>query len=374
MSVYKSAKSPFYAYDFQIDGRRFHGSTKARSKRDAEAVERQLKATAKAEIAQEVKAGHGPITLDFAAGRYWTEVGQHHRGSLNTHHYLDLLISFFGPNKRLDQITDDDVAALVAWRRAQPVHGRAKTKDGKVARVVGHATVNRTALLPLKAIFTRAKRTWRYSLPMEPNWRDHWLKEPAQRVRELDEHESAALDGVVREDYALWFQFARATGLRRQETLIKWSNVNWSGMLITTVGKRGATITTPITRTVQSILEQCQGHHDEYVFTFVCRRSRDEQVKGNRYPITTEGAKTMWRRMQSQSGVKDFRFHDIRHDVATKLLRKTGNMRLVQRALNHSNIATTARYAHVLNAEVAAALDELSESRNNPRKTGLDVV
>jgi integrase len=59
----------------------------------------------------------------------------------------------------------------------------------------------------------------------------------------------------------------------------------------------------------------------------------------------------------------DFRFHDIRHDVGTKLLRATGNLKLVQRALNHSDVQTTTRYAHVLDEEVGAALDLIAKSR-----------
>ena len=47
------------------------------------------------------------------------------------------------------------------------------------------------------------------------------------------------------------------------------------------------------------------------------------------------------------AGVQDFRFHDFRHDFATKLLRETGNLKIVQRALNHAEIQSTARYAHV---------------------------
>jgi len=55
-------------------------------------------------------------------------------------------------------------------------------------------------------------------------------------------------------------------------------------------------------------------------------------------------------------------------------LRETGNLKLVQRALNHSNIKTTIRYAHVLDAEVASALERVTESRKksrtSTRKTG----
>jgi site-specific recombinase XerD len=41
-------------------------------------------------------------------------------------------------------------------------------------------------------------------------------------------------------------------------------------------------------------------------------------------------------------------------------LRETGNLKLVQKALNHSDIATTTRYAHVLNDEIAAAMEKVA--------------
>ncbi len=61
---------------------------------------------------------------------------------------------------------------------------------------------------------------------------------------------------------------------------------------------------------------------------------------------------------------RDFRFHDFRHNLATKVLRETGNLKLVQRLLNHSDIATTTRYAHVLDGEVADALERVIDSPN----------
>ena len=64
----------------------------------------------------------------------------------------------------------------------------------------------------------------------------------------------------------------------------------------------------------------------------------------------------------------DFRFHDLRHDFATKLLRDSGNLKLVQKALNHADIKTTTKYAHVLDEEVAAALDRVQKSRRKSRK------
>lgn len=389
MSVSKNAKSPYYQYDFQLNNRRFFGSTKARNKKDAEAVEREIRAKAKEDLAREKKTGNGPMTFDVAAGRYWNEVGQHHRGAShkNTWHYLSLLTDFFGKTKRLEEITDADVSALIAWRRKHTLHGRTEDKDGNRVPTVSNSTVNRTTTVVLKAICTRAKRTWKYPLPLEPDWRSHWLAMPEERVRELDDTEGEALDAAFagvhvrtnkyqrkkhRDDYALWFEFARLTSLRRNETLIRWKDVTLKQ--IVTIGKRGKKVTTQITPSVRAILDQCRGHHPEFVFTYVCQRPLKGQVKGQRYPITPEGAKSQWRRMRKRSGVNDFRFHDIRHDNATKVLRETGNMKLVQKMLNHSNIATTARYAHVLDDEVADAMETLAKSRNKSQSRKKDAA
>ena len=141
--------------------------------------------------------GNGPLILDIAAGRYWLEVGQHHAGSDTTKRDLARLVERLGPTKRLDQITDADVSALVAWRRAQTIKGN----KGKASKSLP-ATVNRSTLEPLKKLFTRAKRTWRYSFPLEPNWTSHRLNEPQERVRELHDGEETAMSEAMRGDYA----------------------------------------------------------------------------------------------------------------------------------------------------------------------------
>jgi integrase len=361
MSVIKDPRSPYYRFDFRLKGRRFFGSTKATNKKDALEAERLLKAKAKLDLEAERRTGNAPITFDMAAGRYWQEVGQHHRDAAGTWHGLHLLGEFFGKTRRLDAITDDDVAELVAWRRAHKAKGR--------DRPISAATVNRSAVEPLRKVFRRAVTVWRYALPNEPIWRNHRLGEPAERVRELHASEAEAIDDALRPDFEPWFRFASATGLRLAETLLRWDNVNWEARTITTTGKGGRPVSTPITVGVAAILEPLKGHHAEHVFTYVCRRPKKGQVKGQRYPITYTGAKSEWQRLRGRAGVKGFRFHDVRHDMATKLLRATGNLKLVSRALNHSDVKTTARYAHVLDDEVADALQSLAEARNSPKKS-----
>lgn len=384
MSVYKHENSPYYHFDFQVGGNRFHGSTGTANRREAEAREKLERDKAKAALKASKSAKGGPLTLDVAAGRYWLEVGQMHANSETTETDLGRLVSYFGPTRLLSDISDADVAQLVQWRRSQHAWGRKTTKDDEPMRFVSAATVNRSTTLVLKKIFTRAKRTWRYEFPLEPNWKDHWLAEPKERVRELKSSEASALELATRVDYQPIFDFARATGLRLEECLLRWSEVDWQTGWVTKPGKGGNTVRTAITSTVRDILVPLMGHDPEFVFTYVAARPRKAEAsykgdgspraRGERYPITYSGLKTQWKRIRKAAKVEDFRFHDFRHDLATKLLRDTGNLKKVQRALSHADIKTTTRYAHVLDEEVADALEALarkqkrvSESRKKSR-------
>jgi integrase len=362
MSVYKRGDQETYSYDFYVRGSRFHGSLQARNRKDAEAAEHKLKAKAKADIETAKRTGNAPLTLDLAAGRYWQEVGQHHRDHKGTRNAFELLINHFGPNKRLDEIDDGDVAALVAWRRQHTVMGRGK-------KPVSNATVNRSVVEPLRKLFIRAKTVWRYQFPREPLWRKLRLTEPAERVRELHANEADALAGALRPDFEPWFRFASATGLRLAETLIRWEYVNWQAKTIVTTGKGGRLVSTPLTDSIAAILEPLKGDHPEAVFTYVCQRPKSGQRRGERAPLTYAGAKSEWQAMRKRAGVKGFRFHDVRHDFATKLLRQTKNLKLVSRALNHADIKTTSRYAHVLDSEVSEALQRLSQSKKSHGKS-----
>ena len=51
---------------------------------------------------------------------------------------------------------------------------------------------------------------------------------------------------------------------------------------------------------------------------------------------------------------------------ATKALRETGNLKLVSRMLNHRDLRSTLRYAHVLDSEVADAMERVAQQRRRP--------
>jgi site-specific recombinase XerD len=90
--------------------------------------------------------------------------------------------------------------------------------------------------------------------------------------------------------------------------------------------------------------------------------------------MTREGLKTEWRRAKLDAKPLDYRFRDNRHTAATGILRATGNLKVVQKLLRHSNIATTAKYAHALIDDVRDAMEAGEKSRNKSRTDGGEVA
>jgi integrase len=355
MSVYRTARSPYWHFDFQWRGHRFHGSTKCRTRREAEKVEAAERERARGLVAQTEKAKTS-LRLDDVSGRYWSEHAQHLAGAPNTWTLLAVLIRFFGKDKLLTEVTDDDMTKLVAWRRGHRVR-----EDGPL---ISQHTVNHTTE-QLRKLFTRAK-LWGVRFQHEPRWVKHMLPVPDERVRELGEDEAARIEAEAG-DYLPLILFARASGLRLNECLLRWSEVDWNAKRIRKLGKGERMVGCPITSEIRNILWSLRGHHPINVFTYLCRHGEHGRVKGERYPITYAGVQTMWRRLRERADINGLRFHDLRHDFGTKLLRETGNLKLVQKAMNHRSIKTTLRYAHVLDSEVAEAMEAVAKSRTRPR-------
>ena len=55
---------------------------------------------------------------------------------------------------------------------------------------------------------------------------------------------------------------------------------------------------------------------------------------------------------------KDITTHSLRHTFASDLLRDTKNIRIVQKALGHSDISTTQIYTHIVDDELEQAMKE----------------
>jgi integrase len=371
MSVYRDKRSPFYQFDFWIDGNRFHGSTKCTSQKDAIKFETAEVEKARALI-KAARRSKASLAIDDVAARLWNDEAHDDADPKATETNLARLIEYFGESKSLTDIDHSEAKKLVAWRRGHRVSRRGKlTKEQKEALpLISNATVNRSTTKVLQRMFTFAKAE-NAVFENEPKWGDLLLDEPEERKRELHDGEADALDEAMRADYAPFFDFALATGLRLKECVtLRWSEVNFGTKQIIKLGKGDRRVVVSITDSIREIIFPLQGQHPEFVFTYVAvyGNKRLGRVRGERYPISYNGTKTAWQRLRATAGVTDFRFHDFRHDFGTKLLRETGNLKLVQKVMNHADITSTLRYVHVLDGEVADAVERVAKSRKKSRK------
>jgi integrase len=154
---------------------------------------------------------------------------------------------------------------------------------------------------------------------------------------------------------------------------LRWDEVDWSTKQIVKRGKGDRLVTVWITSEIREILWPLRGHDPVHVFTYVPQRNLvattklDVLNKNIRRPLTYAGVQDYWRSLRKRTGIVGLRFHDLRHDFGTKLLRVTGNLKLVKQAMNHRDIKTTLRYAHVLDLEVADGMERAAKSRTRSR-------
>jgi integrase len=341
MSVYKPKNSPYHHFDFVWKGRRVHGSTGCKSKRDAVAYENRERQKLVLPTQQ-----FEPITVDEACGLY-----QEHAESLpswaTVDYMMDALIKGLGGGKLLSEVGQRDLQTYFAKRR----NGRA------------NSSVNRE-LENARAIWHRAAKA-RFDVGEMPDWKALRLKVPKAVRPELTLDQEPTLFQAIRVDLIDVCDFALKSGWRRGEVIgLRWSDCDLSrGYAITRI-KGGDTIQRPLTATLVAIIAN-QPKVGPFVFTYLCQKTRGTRRKGERYPMTATALRGPWKAAKKAAGLEGFRFHDLRHTRGTRIVRETGSLAAAKAALAHSDIKTTLRYSHVLDADVRRALD-VSESRTIP--------
>ena len=69
-----------------------------------------------------------------------------------------------------------------------------------------------------------------------------------------------------------------------------------------------------------------------------------------------------WRRLRKRAGLDDLRIHDLRHSFASDALQLGQDLTMIGKLLGHTQVQTTARYAHLKTDPIRAAADQVSKA------------
>lgn len=340
---FKPKNSRFYHYDFQIRGCRFHGSCQTEDFQEAKAIEAEARVAAKSEKRQSAS-----FTLSEAFGTYLATRADKSSHSVMQSH-AKALLAHIRPKTYLEDITNSQVALAVSKMRATRANSTVNRRLETMSRAVNYMVKVHGATDP------------------EIDWKLHKTTENNDRVRELSIAEQSALFETLRPDLVPLVKFALMTGKRKSEICnLKWSDINHETQRIHFRVKFGKVHRFPMSAEIRALLSSQPKSNvmreRMFVFTYL-------GVDGERYSINPTGGHIwkLWREALAGAEIYDFRFHDLRHTFATRMLRQTGNLKLVSRLLGHSDVQTTARYAHVLDDDMSEAMEAFSSL--NPEQT-----
>ena len=69
-----------------------------------------------------------------------------------------------------------------------------------------------------------------------------------------------------------------------------------------------------------------------------------------------------WRRIRARAGLDDVRIHDLRHTFASRAIELGESLSTIGKILGHSQVQTTARYAHLARGSVKASAARVGDS------------
>lgn len=144
-------------------------------------------------------------------------------------------------------------------------------------------------------------------------------------------------------------------GMRRGELFkLQWHDVNFSKRVLTVVGdnaKSSKTRHIPLNDEAHAVLL----HWKQQV---VCS-APDDLVFINKEGKSFDNVKKAWYSLLKLANIKKFRWHDMRHHFASKLVMNGIDLNTVRELLGHSNLTMTLRYAHLAPEHKAKAVETL---------------
>jgi integrase len=284
-------------------------------------------------------------------------------------------------------LIDINLWVVEKWRSEELKCGKAKTTINRditalkacLSRAVEWGVLNENPLQKLRPIRTDNLSRARYltadeerSLRKTLRERDEQLcqrRESGNKWRR-DRHQATLPDLSLRffSDYLRpMVLLTMNTGLRRGEMLqLKWSDVNLLQRKVVIRGdnaKSGKTRYVPLNDEALSTLQRWQPSAEAMDWVFPAHDG------GRMMSI-----KTSWKRVLKRAAIRDFRWHDLRHHFASRLVMKGVDLNTVRELLGHSDLSMTLRYAHLSPEHKADAVAKLCDSEEHDNAPSVKAV
>ena len=309
-----------------------------------------------------------PSLRQFIDDTYMPWFRAHHRGDEKTLYNLDNNFDTIMP-QRLDAITGRDLELLrTGWLNAGNKPSTANRKMGSISGVFSRAVdwdyLPSSPLDKIKPLKVDTKGQVRYlskeetlNLRNSLEVREHraclerdsanqWRSE-RNKVLFSDLKELAFTDHLKP-----MVLVSLNTGMRRGELFsLTWPMVNFHNKTITVGGDTAKTSETrhiPMNTETFNTLKAWKNQIGESAFVF-------PGLEGGRM----EDVKSAWLKLLKEACITGFRWHDMRHDFASRLVMAGVPLNTVRDLLGHTDIKMTLRYAHLAPDIKAAAVDLL---------------
>jgi integrase len=305
--------------------------------------------------AAEAQAAKQEMTFGELAAEYMRRHARPHKRSADDDEAM--LKGYIPPSwnsRRLSDISSDDVSRLHAQ-----IGARLNPQIGQPI----HYAANRLLAL-LQTMFNLAQQ-WKLFKGDNPASGIKRFKE-YHRERDLNVEELERLNAALLEEpdwrWKVYFPLCVALGTRRMELLsARWDCIDLQGgTWLIPKTKTGRSLLLPLAPEIVAMLKELPS------------RGRSEWVfpgKGSSGHLVEP--KKAWARILKRAGVAAARVHDLRHTAASLLRNKGYDLQIIGRALGHSNLSTTQRYAHLQLSTLRPAMDTLAAQVLGKRKSDI---
>ncbi len=140
------------------------------------------------------------------------------------------------------------------------------------------------------------------------------------------------------------------TGLRQGELFnLNWEQVNLTKRIVSVLGKSNRWRHIPLNNTAFNAFIQWKTQCPNKILVF----------PGNSADKPFDNVNKAWNTILKKAEIKEFRWHDMRHHFASKLVMAGVDINTVRELLGHADIKMTLRYAHLAPEHKAEAVSKI---------------